>query len=291
MQSFEQRAKELLQSLEGLPTVPDVMLKVNREIGSPSATARSLAAIIRNDPSLVAAVLRVANSPIYRGRYAETTSIQNAVARLGFKEVGRIVTSVSLIRTFEGLGSGIDHKAFWYHSVTTGIATGIFRRYSTRKQEMETIEAESAFVAGLLHDIGILLMDQYFPEELALVKSTASKLHIPLAQAERAALDTDHGRIGAMLLRRWSIPEEVVSAVAWHHDPDLAPPEHRRIAQVVHLADFICVNQAIGDTGEGLYEGFSEGAWHDLGLSVSDVESMLEEVRAEADRSEVIATV
>jgi hypothetical protein len=86
-------------------------------------------------------------------------------------------------------------------------------------------------------------------------------------------------------------PWAVVAAVTWHHDPDQSRPEHRVATQLVHLADFACVNQSIGDTIEGLYDGFSLGAWHDLGLSANELSVMLVDLKDEIDRADNLGGV
>lgn len=279
-----------LRSIAYLPTMPQVLFRLEEALRDDNAAAERIASIIRHDPSLTASVLRVANSVIYRGKFsAKISSIPLAVARLGFTEVKRICMSSALIGAFEGYGMGIDHVEFWKHSLAVATATNIFQKYSSKPEEVTRDELEDAFVAGLLHDVGMLVMDQFFPDHLAEVRSLSDQETIPLVRAENAILGIHHGEIGGILLSTWHLPDRVVDGVAWHHDPDKSGERNRRVSQMVHLADFICVNQAIGHMLEGIYDGFSAGAWHDLGLSVDQVPSMLEDLKEETERSEVMA--
>lgn len=289
MPSVRESLLRTLGSIAYLPTMPRVLFEIEEAMHDENTAAERLGAIIRRDPALTASVLRVANSVIYRGRFSKRiSSIPIAVVRLGFSEVKRICTSTAIIRAFDGYGSGINHPAFWRHCLTVASVTRIFNKYTSKPGLLSEDDLEDAFVAGLLHDIGMLIMEQFFPELFARTKALAEKELIPMAQAEVETLGIHHGEIGGALLESWSLPERAVDAVTWHHDPDCSAMENRQVTQLVHLADFICVNQSIGDTVEGLYDGFSLGAWHDLGLSVDQVPLMLEDLKDEADRSEVM---
>jgi HD-like signal output (HDOD) protein len=290
MLTVRESIEKKLRNIAQLPTMPEVLFKIEEALHDENAAAGRLAGLIREDPALTASVLRVANSVTYRGKLnTRISSVKNAVARLGFTEIQRICLSTVLIRTFKMFGQGINHAEFWKHSLTVGLATQIFNRYSNRADPLTCDELDDAFVAGLLHDLGLLVMDQYFPEQLAAAQKVATSEEIALALAEMDTLGIHHGEVGGILLGDWQLPAAVVSAVAWHHDPDKSEPEFRRVVQMVHLADFICVNQSIGQTIEGLYDGFSAGAWHDLGLSIDQAPSILEDLKEELSRSEVLS--
>ena len=292
MLTVREKLESKLQTVVYLPTMPEILFRVEKALRDDSSAAGRIATLIREDPALTTSVLRVANSVIYRGKLSnKIASVPQAVARLGFTEVRRICMTTALIRAFNSYGNSIDHVEFWRHSLTVAMATRIFQRYSDKPKIMRTDELEDAFVAALLHDIGILALDQFFPELLARVRAVAEEELIPLAQAENNILGINHGEIGGKLLAAWNLPERVVSAVTWHHDPDRSAAQYRSVTQIVHLADFVCVNQSIGHTLEGLYEGFSEGAWHDLGLSADEIPEMIDDLKEEAVRSEVMSGV
>jgi HD-like signal output (HDOD) protein len=289
MNAVRESIESRLQKIAYLPTMPQVLFKIEEALRDEKSAASQIGAIVSQDPSLTASVLRVANSIVYRGALSNRiASVPHAVARLGFNEVKRICLSSALIRAFEGFGAGINHIEFWRHCVTVGLATRIFRRASRETNLLADQEADDAFVAGLLHDVGMLVMDQFFPEQFAQVRGHAEANGMPLAAAELEVLGIHHGEIGGILLESWHLPHAVVDAITWHHDPDRAAARNRTVAQMVHLADFICVNQSIGDTLEGFYTDFSPGAWHDLGLSADQVPQMLEALKDEAERSDVL---
>ena len=284
-ETLEKRLHEIAQ----LPTRPEILFLVEKAMRDETTGAERLGIIIGEDPALTTSILRVANSVMYRGKLSSRiSSVKIAVARLGFTEVQRICVSTILINSFKEFGSGIDHNEFWRHSLTVGLATKIFLTFTNTKNLLTREQADDAFVAGLLHDIGLLIMDQYFPEQLAEAQALARNEGMALARAETELLGIHHGEIGGILLKSWNLPSQVTAGVTWHHDPDRSEPECRHVAQMVHLADFICVNQSLGQALEGLYDGFSAGAWFDLGLSVDQAPSILEDLKIEMKRSEIM---
>jgi HD-like signal output (HDOD) protein len=288
MATFRERLEQVFERVEDLPTLPSVVLELERALRNDETGAEDVARIMAEDPSLTATVLRVANSAFYGSAAGATTSVANAVARLGFREVSRLCTSLAVIRTFEGVGEHLAHRDFWKHSLVAGIATRVLKRCSG---EANPFSEDEAYVSGLLHDVGTLVLDQYFPDVFLQIQALAEEKCMPRADAETFILKIDHGGIGALLLERWNLPESIIQAVSWHHGPGDARPEHRVLAQAVHLTEFICTGLGIGDGGDGSTEGFSAGAWHDLSLAVDDIPDIIAQVTEEASRCETLLTL
>ena len=285
MGTFRERLNELFERVEDLPTLPSVVLELERALRDDATGAEDVARVMAQDPSLTATVLRVANSAFYGAAAGTITSVPNAVARLGFREVSRLCTSLAVIRTFEGVGRHLAHAEFWKHSLVAGIATRVIKKCSG---EAHPFSEDEAYVSGLLHDVGTLVLDQYFPEVFLQIRTLAEEKSLAGATAERAILKIDHGGIGALLLERWNFPQSIIQAVGWHHTPGDAAPEHRGLAQAVHLTEFICTDLGIGDGGDGGTEGFSDGAWHDLALSVDAIPDIIAQVTEEASRCDAL---
>ncbi len=169
-----------------------------------------------------------------------------------------------------------------------GVATRVLKTFGGDAHEFSEDEA---YVAGLLHDVGGLVLDQYLPRVLEQVQAVAREKGLPASEAETLVLRMDHGEIGAHLLRRWNLPESIVVAVEFHHQPENAPSEGRTLAQAVHLSDFVCTCLGLGDGGDGFTKGFSESAWHDLGLSVESIPKVMERAIEEATRCESLLTL
>lgn len=264
-----------------LPTLPEIVIKVEQLARSESASARDLARIMDHDPSLTARVLKVANSVIYGGRNP-ITSVTYAVARIGFTEVRNIALSLSVLKLFTSKGF-IDYAKFWKHSLAVAFASRALQKHI----RVAGGNTDDLFVMGLLHDTGIVLLDQFFPQVYHPVIEEAAKDSTPLSELETKNLGIDHSKVGALLLERWRLPEVVVEAVRYHHSPDMAK-QAKMGAQVVHLANFMCNNQGIDNGIEAFPSGFSQSSWHETGLSVDDIPGLIEEVKEEAAKSEVM---
>ena len=138
------------------------------------------------------------------------------------------------------------------------------------------------YMAGLLHDIGILLLDRFIPEEYAQVRQDKER---DLLEREREILGIDHGEIGALLIAKWKMPEDIVAAVRWHHRPDGAREPFLIGTQILHIADFACSALGILEPGEGLPNQSSSGAWNDLQVNLDDMRLMIKDIEKEIEQS------
>jgi HD-like signal output (HDOD) protein len=290
MPSIRESIIERLISLTQLPsineTVRQVMDRLGRgdQVGSGAAV---IGGIIEKDLGLSAKVLKIANSVFYSGRYGRIGDVKQAVARLGIEEVGRICTTVSTMQMFNGTSGLINLKEFWKHSV--GVA--VVMRHFADRQDMVASRLHNAYVAGLFHDIGILVLDNYFTEIYKRVREAGKDKPLSLFALERELLGIDHGEIGSMLIGRWRLPEEIGQSVAWHHAPDSCPEEFRRMCQLIHVANFTCSALGIPEPGDEAIQMSSDGAWHDLNLDTSDLNKIADEVEEGIAQSGVFVSL
>ncbi len=267
-------------------TVQQVQEQLSRGENSASGAA-SIGSIIEKDLGLSAKVLKIANSVFYSGRFGRIGDVKQAVARLGIEEVGRICTTVGSMQLFKGSSGIIDLKDFWKHSV--GVA--IVMRYFAQKVDMDKSKAHNAYVAGLFHDVGIMVLDNFFNDIYKTVREAGKSQPLMLYKLEREILGIDHGEIGSLLLHRWRLPEELCDAVAWHHAPDQCPEEFRRMAQLIHVANFTCSALGIGEPGDEIIQTSSDGAWHDLSLDTNDLNKIAEAVEEGIAQSGVFVSL
>jgi HD-like signal output (HDOD) protein len=227
--------------------------------------------------------LKAANSPLY-GLERKVTDIREAVTVLGFKEVYRLVMTMTTINLFKK-SSHIDYRRFWRHSLSVAFATKAVFKFTGKDCLAEKDDILSdLFIAGLLHDIGVLAMDQFLPGYEEVIGAVYSMEDVPFYGVEYEIMKISHGEVGGHLLLLWNMPEHLTTAVAFHHLPEMAPVQ-RDFARIIHIADFICNNQSI-DNGIGAEPtSFSDEAWNNLGISVDDIKSIIEHVRAEAAKS------
>lgn len=285
------KKEEILNTLleiEELPTIPIVIARILEEIDFGDVSARDIAIIMQEDPSLTTKVLNIANSAFYGLPSREITSVPFAISRMGFDEIRDICLSIGVVKAFSSIGKGIDHNGYWKHCITSAILTAIISEYSEKMKYSENEETNLFFVSGLLHDVGILILDQFFHEDYSKVLEYSQKEDVPLYDAELEMLGVDHGEVGSVLANRWNMPYPICETIKWHHTPDKSDPELRRIVQTVHISEYITVQNGYGDFGYRESEKFSDGAWFDLGLSIDKVQEMLEKADKEAERSGIL---
>ncbi|MCB1059951.1 MAG: HDOD domain-containing protein [Calditrichaeota bacterium] len=226
------RAKVVLQRLKeagDLPTLPTIALEVSRLANDPMSGMSEIVRIIRNDPSMTGKILRVSNSAFY-GMPRRVESLNMALVVLGMREVSNLVTSISVLKAFPNSSSeSFQREEFWEHSAGTGeIARVLVSKLQMRLHGIE-------FTAGLLHNIGKIVLHQYFPNELGEAFKLSADESIPFLVAEQRVLGTDHAEVGAWLAEKWSLPNSIVESIRYHHQPHLAP-EQSVLTAVVHLA-------------------------------------------------------
>jgi putative nucleotidyltransferase with HDIG domain len=254
-EKFEQIKQKIL-SIGDLPTLPHVAMDVSRLANSPSSSMSDIVRIIYNDPSLTAKMLKVANSAFY-GMPKRIESLNMALVILGMREINSLVTSICIFKAFPMLPGRptFDRERFWEHSAGCGeIAKVIAHKLSVRVYGVE-------FTAGLLHDIGKIVLDQYFHEDFVQVLELSQRENLPMVEAEKRILGVAHTQLGAWLSSVWNLPPNLVDAIVYHHDP-LNSKDHRTLCALIHLADAFCKTAGIGFSGDVAGTSFVDNpAW------------------------------
>jgi putative nucleotidyltransferase with HDIG domain len=270
--------------LDQLPSLPTIVTQLMEVIDDPLASALDVAHILREDPPLTARVLRMANSALYGGR-TRIMSVPQAVLRLGMLEIRNVVVSLTLINAMARFGRRLNYRSFWHHSLTVALATETLTRLVPAE---DVTDDDGAFATGLLHDIGRLLLDQFYPQAYDEAARVAEEQKIPLIDAERRTLEMDHAEIGALLAGRWSLPEPIVRGIRYHHTPDDAPPSGRRIAGLVRLAEQVCAANELGDPLEGEPAADPVAALARLGVGADRSAGVIQATVASAKKSAVL---
>ena len=210
-----------------LPSLPLTVVALGEAVQDDRCTVDRILAILSKDPSLSATLLRLANSALYAVE-GSTMDLRTAVLRLGFDAVANLGTGAAVIRTLKG-GTHLNALKLWQHSVAVGLtAKGICvlaRRHG---------QAESAFLTGLLHDIGKTALDTCFPEDYTVVLQKVAE-GAYFVDAEREVLGLDHAEAGSLLAAEWSFPQAIVDVIRDHHTPQ--PGDF--LPSLIHLADLL----------------------------------------------------
>ncbi len=275
-----------LREIEKLPTLPEIMMKVQALINSDESDAASLAHIIKQDPALSSTILKTANSAYYNFAKRRISSITEAIARIGFNEVLKITLAMSVIEQFANTKSMIGYASFWRHSLTAAGLTTIIADVINDEDLQEY--RQDLFLAGLLHDIGILIYDQFFHEEFTeIINCTLNEEKTYLAAENIISPKETHGFIGGALLEIWKLALPIIVSVRNHHTPQKAPENFRKIVSIVSLAEYILCNGRVGSF-EGIFEEIDESVWELTGISPNDIESLFLKAEAEAGKSDIL---
>ena len=218
----------LIEEIEDLPTLPDIVQRVSETASDPNSSAADLADVIASDGSISARLLRLANAPAF-GFSRQISQIRDAVALLGFNETKTLVTSVAVLG-FLADGVDIDFRAYWNHSFACANLSRLIAK------QLNVSEIETAFVAGLLHDVGKMALAMKLPGKQKKVAEMCAGGAMTTLKAEEAVFGLTHAEVGYLLGEHWLLPPTLTEAIRHHHAP--APEAHATaVALIVYLAD------------------------------------------------------
>lgn len=235
LSDIEQRISSLVGDIHNLPTPPVVFTQISRVIDDENASAYDVAKVVAEDPAMSAQVLKLTNSAFY-GLAQPVPNVKQAVVILGLNEVKNVVLSAAAISAFRKSSADTEYQDdFWRHSLAVAITARMLIRSHRSK---EFLEAETAFSAGLLHDIGKAVILCYAGDEHQKIQRQLAETGGVDRLAEVAVMGLNHCQIGSYLAHHWKLPVEVLEAISFHHTPGTAS-DNATYAAVVHLADFL----------------------------------------------------
>ncbi|MCU0609827.1 MAG: HDOD domain-containing protein [Chitinispirillaceae bacterium] len=238
--------RRVVGAIDNLPSLPAIVTQLLSVVNSPDSSVDDAVCLIEKDPALTGKFLRLANSAFY-GMPRTVSSISNAVVILGFNVIRSVVLSVSIMKMFSGDDKrAISKEVFWKHSITTALAAKELVRHL---MSFRMVDPESAFCAGMLHDIGRLVFNEYLGAEYVAVCSYAREFGVPLIEAETHKLGISHAGLGCLMAEKWGLPVDLESVIVHHHAPD-STITGAELVNIVHLADLIA-----HELGADLWEG------------------------------------
>jgi len=258
-----------------LASLPNIYFQISESLRNPRSSAAYVAEVISKDVALAAKLLRMVNSPFY-GFAQKIDTLSRAVTIVGTTQLTNLALGLSVISVFEGIPEkSFTLKEFWFHSV----ACGILARLLAARVGLEG--DEKFFVAGLLHDIGRLVMLRNHPRRASEVLSLAASGRKSLVDVEKSVWGCTHADIGGRMLRKWGLPDFLAEMVANHHGPKNSTLP--RQAAVVCVADFMAHGLDMGESGPTLVPELVPAAWDSLGIPVSELGELTRKAERQAD--------
>lgn len=264
MEDKRNEIKSTIMNTSSLPTLPGIVTKLNSLSDNERSSIQEMARIVSSDQVLSARILKLANSPSY-GFY-RVSSISNAMILLGVNVVKSLAISSSIFEIMEKNSVGL-----WEHSLGAGVAANIIAH------RLKLSDCEEISTAALLHDIGKVIVRINFGDDYRRLLALIQKQEMPMVDAERELLGTDHAEVGAWLAKSWFLPDKLIEPIACHHDVSSA--DHCRIkASVVHFADVLVKASGFGFSGDDLVPRIQPAAWEHLGMTEQLLEEIVEEL-------------
>ena len=255
MSEIDAKSRELIKSriinnMQNIKSFPQFVLETMRKLNDPESNAADVARSLSRDEGLVLRVLKLANSAAY-GVSRSISNISEAIALLGYKSVSNIILAATVYSAMDkGLtGYALDRGELWRHSLMVA--------YTARHLAGITgkVGTEDAYVGGLLHDIGKVILNDYVRFGYGIIVKMVEEKHMPFTEAEWKVLGFDHAEIGELLVGKWDMPEAYRIAIAYHHKPNDLPADkiqHQPLLDVVTVANTICLMLGIGLGADGL---------------------------------------
>jgi HD-like signal output (HDOD) protein len=240
-----------IEKVGEIATLPEVTVKIIQIVEDPSSTARDLHDIIKNDPALSSRLLKVVNSAFY-GLPGQIASVDRAIVLLGLSAVKNIAIAASMTHLFDGgvAVEGFNGVEVWRHSI--GVAVGA--RLLTAAQGRPSVE--ESFLAGLIHDLGLLVERQVFPKGIAEVIAKQQAEPSPFCDLEGQVIGADHQAFGSALATKWRFPTSLCTSIGYHHKPMDLAEVNRELPVLVFVADVLACKAGIGFSATGVLQDY-----------------------------------
>lgn len=245
----DNRIQRVVSGLGALPSLPEIYQELTAEMESDEMSLKRVGDIVARDIALTAKILQLVNSAFF-GLPRHVKDVAQAISFLGAETIRSLVLSTSVFKSFEGESRGFSPEALWNHSFAVGsVALAIAKAESPDKEV-----ADEALQAGMLHDIGQLIVATGAPELFGEIVAAADQDGKAMHEAELAVLGCEHAQIGAYLMGLWGLPDGIVEAIAYHHNPEAVPTIEFAPHAAVHAANQLvhAYTEAASDADDGL---------------------------------------
>lgn len=265
------KVHDAIKKVSTIATLPEVTAKIIATVEDRNSSAQALHKIVSHDPALATRILKVVNSAFY-GLPGQIGSIERAIVLLGLNAVKNIAVAASLGQLFRGakLCEGFTAKDLWRHCIAVGVASRDIAK------QMKLPVADEAFLAGIIHDVGVLVSLQLWPEQLRAVceraRLTAGSGGPGFCELEREMIGADHQQLGMALAEQWKFPMGCQLVAGHHHTPTALGDQGRLLVAVVYAADTICCQSKHGFTLTAVHQRLDAAGLADLKLDPAVIE-------------------
>lgn len=260
-----QGLREMVSRIDSLPTLPETYVELVEELKAEDASIEKIGDIISRDIGLTAKILKMVNSSFF-GLRQQITIPAKAVSMLGLDLVKAMALSTGTFDKFKHLKvPGFSLEQMWEHAMLTSA----FAKIIAQEGGLDPRDADTAFMAGLLHDIGKLLIAAHLPDSFATINKLAEKISIPIVEAEEKVIGTNHSYIGAYLLGLWGLPDAILDAAAYHHSHHRRSEAKLNPAAIIHIADALAESGDNLNQSQGVIEGLDYTCVEAAGLLAS----------------------
>jgi HD-like signal output (HDOD) protein len=266
---MEYSIENLVRGIPSIGSYGGVAEELQRVLADPQSTLVEYAEVIEKDPDLTARLLRLGNSSFY-GFPNRLETVTEAITLIGIQQMQDLLNASNIIEIFEGVSPQfVTMRSFWQHSLSCGVAARLIA------VERRLPKPDKFFVAGLLHDIGRLVLLLRSPTAARQVFELCAQDRRSLLDAEREVLGFDHAAVCGELLRVWNYPSRLVQAVAYHHHP-MSAGLFQLEASVVHVANWMVNGLGLGSSGERFVPPLRDTAWQRVGLAPGQLTTILQ---------------
>ncbi|MFH2065083.1 MAG: HDOD domain-containing protein [Pseudomonadota bacterium] len=265
----------LLRTEIKLPSLPTIFSQIIDLMSDPNSDAKDFSNLISKDPALAARLLKIVNSAFY-GYRSKIDTISHAVMIIGTSELYSLCLSTSVLTLFHDIPSTlVDMSSFWKHSIGCGM---IAKKIAAHRGETNR---ERFFVAGLLHDIGRLIIYSSLPDQAHDMLTYAAQKKDLLYQAETRVLGFHHAEIGGKLLAKWKLPGKLADVVRFHHHPEESTEPLD--TSIIHVSDIMMNAMKLGSSGERFVPPLDPVAWKTTGLTIDMMSVIIEETASQVE--------
>lgn len=269
----------VLDGIRDLPTLPTSYFKISKLLQDVNTPSREVYRVLESDQAVASKVLRLVNSSFF-GFSRRVTQISQAVGLLGYSTIRNAVLSISVVDSFPSKESKLfDRREFWRHT----IATAVLSRQLARRLKIG--QEDDAFVGGILHDVGKLVLDQCLPNDFRKILAYIQDNDVSMLEAEREVFGATHTEIGEYLLEKWRLPNSLIEVVALHHTPANIR-SNPQLVSLVHIGDHLSRRFQVGNGGDRLVPPVHEFVFNELGFTAEDLEAMAPQLKEELESSE-----